>query len=83
MAYIPEDKLLEIKAAASIEEVVGQYVKLERKGKDLWGICPFHADSKPSFKVSPDRGIFHCSSWRLPARRASSGPMSLRVRVMP
>jgi DNA primase len=60
MAHIPEDKLLEIKAAASIEEVVGQYVKLERKGKDLWGICPFHGDSKPSFKVSPDRGIFHC-----------------------
>jgi DNA primase len=60
MAYIPEDKLLEIKEAASIEEVVGQYVKLERRGKNLLGLCPFHADSKPSFTVSPDRGIFHC-----------------------
>jgi DNA primase len=60
MAHIPEDKLLEIKDAASIEEVVGQYVKLERRGKTLLGLCPFHADSKPSFTVSPDRGIFHC-----------------------
>ncbi|MFZ2087402.1 MAG: DNA primase [Desulfobaccales bacterium] len=60
MAYIPEDKLLEIRDAASIEEVVGQYVKLERKGKDLWGVCPFHADSKPSLKVSQDQGIYYC-----------------------
>jgi len=60
MAYIPEDKLLEIREAASIEEVVGQYVKLERRGKNLLGLCPFHADTKPSFTVSPDKGIFHC-----------------------
>jgi len=60
MAYIPEDKLMEIRDAASIEEVVGQYVKLERKGKDLWGLCPFHADTKPSFKVSRDQGIYYC-----------------------
>jgi len=60
MAYIPEDKLLEIREAASVEEVVGQYVKLERKGKNLLGLCPFHADSKPSFTVSPDKGIYYC-----------------------
>lgn len=60
MAYIPEDKLLEIREAASIDEVVGQYVKLERRGKNLLGLCPFHADSKPSFTVSPDKGIFYC-----------------------
>jgi len=41
MAFIPEDKLLEIKDAASIEEVVGQYVKLTQKGKNLSGLCPF------------------------------------------
>jgi DNA primase len=60
MAYIPEEKLLEIREAASIEEVVGQYVKLTPRGKTLLGLCPFHVDSKPSFTVSPDRGIFHC-----------------------
>ncbi len=60
MAYIPDDKLQEIRDVASIDEVVGQYVKLERKGRNLLGLCPFHADSKPSFTVSPDKGIFYC-----------------------
>ena len=60
MAIIPEDKLLEIKDAAPIEEVVGQYVKLQQRGKNLVGLCPFHADTAPSFNVSPERGIFHC-----------------------
>ena len=60
MPIIPEDKLLEIKDAASIEEVVGQYVKLVQRGRNLLGLCPFHADTKPSFTVAPDKGIFHC-----------------------
>jgi DNA primase len=60
MPIIPEDKLLEIKDAASLEEVVGQYVKLQQRGRNLLGLCPFHADTKPSFTVAPDKGIFHC-----------------------
>jgi DNA primase len=60
MAFIPEDKLLEIKDAAAIEEVVGQYVKLEQKGRNLLGLCPFHSETKPSFTVAPDKGIFYC-----------------------
>ena len=60
MAFIPEDKLLEIKDAARIEEVVGQYVQLTQKGKNLLGLCPFHADTSPSFTVAPEKGIFHC-----------------------
>ena len=60
MAFIPEDKLLEIKDAAAIEEVVGQCVKLTQKGKNLLGLCPFHADTAPSFTVAPEKGIFHC-----------------------
>ena len=60
MAFIPEDKLLEIKDAARIEEVVGQYVQLVQKGKNLLGLCPFHADTSPSFTVSPEKGIFYC-----------------------
>ncbi len=60
MAFISEDKLLEIKDAASIEEVVGQYVKLDQKGRNLLGLCPFHSETKPSFTVAPDKGIFYC-----------------------
>ncbi len=60
MAFIPEDKLLEIKDAARIEEVVGQYVQLTQKGKNLLGLCPFHSETQPSFTVAPEKGIFHC-----------------------
>ena len=60
MPIIPEDKLMQIKDAAPIEEVVGQVVKLVQRGKNLVGLCPFHPDTAPSFTVSPDRGIFHC-----------------------
>jgi DNA primase len=60
MAFIPEDKLLEIKDAARIEEVVGQYVKLTQKGRNLLGLCPFHSETQPSFTVAPEKGIFHC-----------------------
>lgn len=58
--FIPEDKLLEIKDAASLEEVIGQYVKLVQRGRNLLGLCPFHTETKPSFTVAPDKGIFHC-----------------------
>ena len=71
MAFIPEDKLLEIKDAARIEEVVGQYVQLTQKGRNLLGLCPFHPETKPSFTVAPDKGIFYCSG---AARAATSFP---------
>lgn len=35
-------------------------VELKRRGRDLWGFCPLHADKTPSFKVSPDRQAFYC-----------------------
>ncbi|MDD3582327.1 MAG: DNA primase [Desulfobacca sp.] len=58
--YIPESKLLEIKAAAPIAEVIGQYVSLKPRGNYLVGLCPFHTETKPSFTVYPEREIFHC-----------------------
>ncbi|MBM4288276.1 MAG: DNA primase [Deltaproteobacteria bacterium] len=58
--FIPEAKLLEIKDAASIAEVIGQYVSLKPRGRYLVGLCPFHAEKTPSFTVNPERNIFHC-----------------------
>lgn len=60
MSRIPEAKLLEIKNAASIAEVIGQYVNLKRRGRYLVGLCPFHAEKTPSFTVYPERQIYHC-----------------------
>ena len=43
-----------------IEDVVGQYVSLTRKGSNLFGLCPFHAEKTGSFSVAPDKGIYYC-----------------------
>lgn len=43
-----------------IEDVVGQYVSMTRRGSNLFGLCPFHGEKTPSFSVSPDKGIFYC-----------------------
>ena len=43
-----------------IDEVVGQYVSLTRKGSNLFGLCPFHSEKTPSFSVAPDKGIYYC-----------------------
>lgn len=59
-AYIPEDKIEEVRLAADVVEVVGKRVRLTKKGKDFWGLCPFHGDSDPSFKVDRGRGTWHC-----------------------
>ena len=58
--FIPETKLLEIKEAAPIAEVIGQYVRLNQRGRYLVGLCPFHTEKTPSFTVYPERNIFHC-----------------------
>jgi DNA primase len=44
----------------SIEEVIAEHLRLDRKGKDYVGLCPFHADKRPSMYVSPAKGIFKC-----------------------
>lgn len=45
-----------------IEEVISNYVSLEKKGNNYIGLCPFHADTNPSMSVSPQKGIFKCFS---------------------
>ncbi|NLA15533.1 MAG: DNA primase [Bacteroidales bacterium] len=46
--------------AASIEEVIGEYVTLKKRGANLVACCPFHNEKTPSFTVSPSKGIFKC-----------------------
>ncbi len=46
--------------AARIDEIVGEFVSLRRRGANLLGCCPFHNEKTPSFTVSPAKGIFKC-----------------------
>lgn len=58
--YIPEDKISEVRNSADIVEVVSEFVRLKKAGKNHIGLCPFHSEKTPSFTVSPDKQIFHC-----------------------
>jgi DNA primase len=50
----------EIIDATDIVKIIGQYVKLSKNGKDHSGLCPFHNEKTPSFKVSETKGIYKC-----------------------
>ncbi len=55
-----QDALREIRARTDIASLIGQYVALRKRGNDLVGLCPFHAEKTPSLHVHPDRGFFKC-----------------------
>ena len=57
---IPQDKIDEVRLAADIVQVVGARTRLTQKGRDFWGLCPFHGDKDPSFKVDRERGTWYC-----------------------
>lgn len=57
---IPRDIIDRVIDTAKIEEVVGDYVSLRRRGANLLGLCPFHNEKTPSFNVSPSKGIYKC-----------------------
>ncbi|MDX5339360.1 MAG: DNA primase [Cyclobacteriaceae bacterium] len=49
-----------VRERADIEEVVGEYVQLKKKGQNLWACCPFHGEKTPSFSISPAKQIYKC-----------------------
>jgi DNA primase len=57
---IPRETIERIFDAAKIEDVVGSYVTLKKRGANLLGLCPFHHEKTGSFTVSPSKGIFKC-----------------------
>jgi len=57
---IPDHTLSEIRDKIDIAEVIGETVTLQRRGRNLVGLCPFHQEKTPSFTVTPDKGMFYC-----------------------
>ena len=57
---IPKETIQQIFDASRIEEVVGDFISLKKRGANLLGICPFHNEKTPSFTVSPAKGIYKC-----------------------
>lgn len=50
----------EVRKAADVVEVIGNYVQLKKRGQNYTGLCPFHSEKSPSFTVNQDRQIYHC-----------------------
>lgn len=57
---ISQDLINHIIDTARIEEVIGEFVRLRRRGSNLIGLCPFHDEKTPSFTVSPTKGFYKC-----------------------
>ena len=60
MARYSDEIIDEIRQSNDIVDVISQYVRLKRSGRNYFGLCPFHNEKSPSFSVSPDKQIFHC-----------------------
>ena len=60
MARVPEETIERIRSTADIYDVVAQYVDLKKRGRNFFGLCPFHSEKTPSFSVAPDKQIYHC-----------------------
>ena len=58
--YYSDDLIEEVRARNPIQDVVGQYVHLTRKGGNYFGLCPFHSEKTGSFSVSPSKQIYKC-----------------------
>jgi len=57
---IPEEIIEQIRSQTDIVDIVGEYVQLTKRGRNYFGLCPFHGEQTPSFSVSTDKQIFHC-----------------------
>ncbi|MFW6200167.1 MAG: DNA primase, partial [Gemmatimonadota bacterium] len=57
---IPDDVVEEIRSRADLVDVIGEFVRLKKSGKDYRGLCPFHDEKTPSFYVVPSKGFYNC-----------------------
>src|SRR3954468_21410807 len=57
---ITQHTIQQITSRIDIVEIIGEYVKLKKRGANYLGLCPFHGEKTPSFTVSPSKEIYKC-----------------------
>jgi DNA primase len=65
-----------VKERTDIVALVGETVRLVRRGRSFLGLCPFHKEKTPSFHVNPERGFFHCFGCK-----ESGGPVDFVMKI--
>ena len=58
--YIPDEIVEQIRASSDIVDIVSDYVRLKKQGRNYVGLCPFHNEKTPSFMVSQEKQIYRC-----------------------
>ena len=62
MSFYSQELVEEVRSGSDIVDVISGYIKLQRKGSNYVGVCPFHNDRNPSMSVNQPRQIYHCFS---------------------
>ena len=58
--YYPQELIEEVRTKNDIVDVISGYVRIQKKGSNYFGLCPFHNEKSPSFSVSQSKQIFYC-----------------------
>ena len=58
--YYPDEVIEEVRSSNNIVDIIGGYVRLQKKGSSYFGLCPFHNENSPSFSVSPNKQMYYC-----------------------
>src|SRR6185369_17316250 len=73
---IGQETIDRVRRETKIVELVGETVKLQRRGRSFTGLCPFHKEKTPSFHVNAERGFFHCFGCK-----ESGGPVDFIMKI--
>ncbi len=57
---IPPEIIEQVRQATDIVQIIGEFVRLKKKGRRYLAVCPFHTEKTPSFSVSPDKQLYYC-----------------------
>src|SRR3989442_8447435 len=60
MPPVKQDAVQEIKDRLDLVDLVSEHLRLQKAGRDLKGLCPFHQEKTPSLYVSPEKQLWHC-----------------------
>src|SRR5690554_5810973 len=60
MAVLTNDEINKISNSVDIVDIIGEYIPLSKKGRNFFGICPFHEENTPSMSVSKEKQIYKC-----------------------